>query len=185
MKKIISEVLIVLLFLSACQKEPEWQEVSTNPEPFPVKTVSQDRTHDALAKVLSLALTDRQVRLFLHSEIARQFTGDFDILFDLIKDKEIESEEYGLVKFSELLQNKAREAGVDFSMFENASFRYKNLQISSPVYFENWNPDSYAPLVISLPVDYQEGEGTMVSAFSANGNEISAIRIIIPVWTAC
>jgi hypothetical protein len=171
MKKTLSEVLMILLILSACQKEPEWQEISTNQEPIPVKTVSRDITHDALAKVLALALTDRQVRLFLHSEIARQFTGDFDILYDLIKDKEIESEENGLVKFSELLQNKAREAGVDFSMFEDASFGYKNLQISSPVYFESWNPDTYTPLVISLPVDYQEGEGRMVSAFNANGIE--------------
>jgi hypothetical protein len=171
MKKVVSEVLMILMILSACQKETEWQDVSTSPEPFPVKTVSQDRTHDALAKVLALALTERQVRLFLHSEIARQFTGDFDILYDLIKDKDVESENYGLVKLSELLQNKAREAGFDFSMFENASFGYKNLQISSPVYFENWNPDTYLPLVISLPVDYQEGEGRMVSAFDANGVE--------------
>jgi hypothetical protein len=171
MKKIISEVLMILLILSACQKEPEWQEVSPKPEPFSVKTVSQDRTHDALAKVLALALTDRQVRLFLHAEISRQFTGDFDILYDLIKDKDIESENYGLVKFSGLLQNKAREAGVDFSVFENGSSGYKNLQISSPVYFENWNPDAYLPLVISLPLDYQEGEGRVVSAFDANGVE--------------
>jgi hypothetical protein len=171
MKKIISEVLMILLILSACQKEREWQEISTNPEPLPQGSVSRDRTHDALARVLALALTDRPVRLFLHTEISRQFTGDFDILYDLIKDKEIDSEDYGLVKFSELLQNKAREADVDFSVFEDGSSGYKNLQISSPEYFESWNPDTYLPLVISLPVDYQEGEGRMVRAFSANGVE--------------
>jgi hypothetical protein len=171
MNKIVSEVLLILLIFSACQKEAEWQEVRSNPESLPVETLTRDRTHDALARVLALALTDRQVRLFLHAEIARQFTGDFDILYDLIKDKEIESEEYGLVKFSELLLNKAREEGVDFSVFEEGSSGYKNLQISSPVYFENWNPETYLPQVISLPVDYQEGEERMVRAFTANGIE--------------
>jgi hypothetical protein len=170
MKKIIRLFLFLLIF-SSCQKEPELQEKSILPQANTVKTFTLNDTNDALARVLALSLTDKNVRLLLHSEIAKQFTYDFDILFDLIKNKEIESENYGLVKFSVLLQNIAREANIDFSMFNESSFRYKNLQISSPVYFENWNPEIDVLSVISLPVEYNEGEGKMVKAYDYGGNE--------------
>jgi hypothetical protein len=62
-------------------------------------------------------------------------------------------------------------AGIDFSSFTRNSPGYKNLQISSPVYFQNWDPLNYIPRVISLPVDYQEGTGRKVAAFGSNGSE--------------
>jgi hypothetical protein len=172
MNRIIIGTILFLLIMGACHKEPEWQDMRVNTASPSVKTFTRDQIHDAMARVLAIALTDRQVRLFLHSEIARQFTGDFDILYDVIKDKEFKSENYGQVSFYSLIKNVAREAGIDFSPLENASSMYKNLQISSPVYFDDWDPETYSPLVISLHIDYQEGENQTVRAYDAQGHEM-------------
>jgi len=169
MKKIFSEMMILLLLLGACQQEPEWKE----PQMVPLSGngLTRDQLHDALAGTLAVALSDRQVRLFLHSELARQFTGDYDVLFDLIRDKEVTTEAYGRLSFSALLEKTALEAGIDLRMPGNVSAEYKNLQISAPAFFEDWNPDAFIPEVIGLPVDYQENSGTLVRSFQANGRE--------------
>lgn len=169
MKKIFSEMMILLLLLGACQQEPEWKE----PQMVPLSGngLTRDQLHDVLAGTLAVALSDRQVRLFLHSELARQFTGDYDVLFDLIRDKEVTTEAYGRLSFSALLEKTALEAGIDLRMPGNGSAEYKNLQISAPAFFEDWNPDAFIPEVIGLPVDYQENSGTLVRSFHANGRE--------------
>ncbi len=170
MKRKIIGIFLLLIIFSACQKEPEIPEMNTFLSPQTEKVFTVNQTHDALAKVLALSLTDKNVRLFLHAEIGKQFTSDFDILYDLIRDQEIESEKYGLVRFSELLKNIAAEANLDFSMFDESALRYKNLQISCPVYFNDWDPQNNLPLVISMPEEYNEGEGTAVKAFDHQGN---------------
>jgi hypothetical protein len=170
MKKFLIVNLLLVFIWGACQKQPEWQENAGNQIPVPDRSVFPDQTHNDLARVLALALADKQVRLFLHDEISRQFTGDFDILYDLIKDREVISDTYGTVSFADLLLKTAAKAGIDFSSFTRNAREYKNLQISSPVYFPDWNPEHFLPLVISLPVDYREGRGERVAAFDATGS---------------
>jgi hypothetical protein len=170
MKNRIFIIFLLLLIFNSCQKEPEMKALIPDPVKAD-KIVTHDQIHNALAKVLSISLNERNVRLLLHAEIAKQFTYDFDILYDIVKDKEVESEKFGTVRLSELLANIAREAKVDFSVLDENANPYKNLQISSPVYFENWDPQEYIPLVVSLPADYQEGRGEKVRAFDRYGNE--------------
>jgi hypothetical protein len=169
MKKIISEVMILLLLLGACQKEPEWQEPQLGPTTG--NRLMKDQLHDALAKTLAATLSDRQVRLFLYQELGKQFTGDYDILFKLVRDKVIKTDDYGVLSFSALLEKKAVEAGIDLRLPESGSAAYLNLQISAPSFFGDWNPGTYIPEVISLPVDYQENSGRMVRSFHPGGLE--------------
>lgn len=179
MKRKIAGVFLLLIFFSACQKEADPPELSVNPSCLPEAVFTIDQTHDLLARVLALSLTDRNVRLFLHSEIGKQFTGDYDILYDLIKDREVESDKYGAVPFSELLGNVALDAGIDFSPFEKSVLNYKNLQISCPVYYGDWDPLSTLPMVVSLPEGYNEGEGIAVKAFDPAGNESLVLEVEI------
>ncbi|HPT30192.1 MAG TPA: hypothetical protein PLW67_00070 [Prolixibacteraceae bacterium] len=174
MKKLISEVIFLLLLLGACQQEPEWQEKQM--APVSGNGTSRDQLHDALAKTLALAIQDEQVRLFLYNELEKQFTGDYDILFDLVRDKVIETEHYGTMTLSGLLEKKALEAGIDLRFPVKGSTAYLNLQISAPSFFEDWNPETYTPEVISLPVDYQENTMRMVRSFHEDGRETLVVE---------
>lgn len=176
MKRKLLGVFLLLIIFSACQQDPEIPETDMIPTSAPEKAFTLNQTHDALAKVLALSLTDRNVRLFLHAEIGKQFTNDFDILYDLIKDKEIMTEKYGPVSFSGLLKNIASGAGIEFSMFDESVLRYRNLQISSPVYYSNWDPHGFIPLVISLPEEYKEGEKMAVKAYDSDGREMMVLE---------
>lgn len=170
MKRNFYFLIVLLLVVGACQKEQELQDVDLDLAAKVNYANTPDQINEALAKVLSLSLADRNVRVFLHAEIGKQFTYDYDILYDLIKNKEIESEKYGLIKFSDLLRKVADEANVDFSMFDESVFQYKNLQISSPVYFKDWDASNFSPMVISLPEEYNEGTQMQVKAFD-KGNQ--------------
>ena len=170
MKRNFYFLILLLLVVGACQKEHELQDADLDLAAKVNYANTPDQIHEVLAKVLSLSLADRNVRVFLHAEIGKQFTYDYDILYDLIKNKEIESEKYGLIKFSDLLRKVADEANVDFSMFDESLFQYKNLQISSPVYYKDWDASNFSPLVISLPEKYNEGMQMQVKAFD-KGNQ--------------
>ncbi len=176
MKRKLLGVFLLLIIFSACQKYPEIPETDMISNSAPEKAFTLNQTHDALARVLALSLTDRNVRLFLHAEIGKQFTSDFDILYDLIKDKEIITEKYGTVSFSGLLKNIASGAGIEFSMFDESVLRYRNLQISSPVYYSNWDPHDFIPMVISLPEEYHEGEKMAVKAYDSDGHEMMVLE---------
>jgi hypothetical protein len=171
MKKIVPGIILIFAIFCACQKEQEFFEDNPSKAVNASNSVTVDKMNDILAQVLSLAINDINVRLMLHSEISKQFTFDFDILYSLIKDREIISGKCGLVKFSELLQKTAQDAGIDFSLFDQNSLIYKNLQISSPVYFEEWDPETTDPVVISLPEDYQEESESWVNAFKSDGSQ--------------
>ncbi len=172
MNKLKIIVLLFLVLFSACQKDQDFKENILNSVPVSGSFEALNNTHEVFAKVLAMSLADINVRLFLQSEIAKQFTSDYDILFNLIKDKEIETTRYGLIRFSNLLKMVARNAGIDYTGVQKSLLNYVNLQISSPVYFEEWNAGSTVPLVVSLPIDYQEEMGTAVKAFDVNGNEV-------------
>lgn len=168
--KFIGLCLLLVIF-GACQKEPDLPEFCPEPSAQNTQVFALDEIHQTLARVLALSLADNSVKHFLHFEIGKQFTGDYDILFDLIKDKEIESEKYGNLTFSALLNHVAGENGIDFSGVMNSVRSYKNLQISCPVYFNDWDPAAMSLMVVGLPVNYNEGEKTAVTGYDVAGGE--------------
>lgn len=104
---------MLLALFSACQKEPDLPEI--RPEPSAVGNgLTTDVIHNTLARIVALSLEDVNVRAFLHEEIGREFTGDYDILFELIKDKEISSGKFGNVSFSAYLESVAAEKELIF-----------------------------------------------------------------------
>jgi len=170
MKRKVIGICLLLALFSACQKEPDLPEIG--PEPSAVGNVlTTDVIHNTLARIVALSLEDVNVRAFLHEEIGREFTGDYDILFELIKDKEISSGKFGNVSFSAYLESVAAEKGIDFSPVSDYLNKCKNLQISCPVYYNDWDPASTVPLVIGLPVEYNEGEGMPVKGYDLGGGE--------------
>lgn len=131
--------------------------------------LQRDDVIENLAKVLALAINEKNVRKLLYEEIAKQFTNDYDILYSLIKDKMIELENNEMVSFENFLAKTALGNEIDISLFDLAT-SFKNLQISSPVYFEDWSYEALKPVVISLPVDYNTRNKVAVKGYFADGS---------------
>lgn len=170
MKKLLISFSLIALIISSCNKEELIQNKTQNDPEIPLSKENKDQVINELSQVLSLSLQDVHIRNFLHEEIAKQFTLDYDILYELIKNKHVASEEYGTIEFGKLLEKIAKDNSVNISHFLKYNELFRNLQISSPVYFENWMPKKSSPMVISLPQDYDEGENIKVKAFSNDGN---------------
>ena len=166
-------LLAVLTVFNSCQKDE--LVVQTNNEIVTLTSLNltdfqRDDVIENLAKVLALAINEKSVRKLLHEEIAKQFTNDYDILYSLIKDKMIELESNEMVSFEIFLAKTALENKIDISLFFDLAPSFKNLQISSPVYFEDWSYESFKPVVISLPVNYNTENKVAVKGYFADGS---------------
>ncbi len=170
MKKIPISIILCILFVGSCTKEESIRDNDQVLSALILSEESKDQVISELSQVLSLSLKEVNVRYFLHGEIAKQFTLDYDITYELIKNKPVTSEKYGTIEFGKLLEKVAKDNSLDISHFLKYHEAFRNLQISSPVFFENWMPDNLSPMVISLPQDYDEGEGTKVRAYLSDGN---------------
>jgi hypothetical protein len=170
MKSKVIGISLLLALFSACQKESDLPELVTDTSAVN-NVLTTDMIHNTLARVVALSLEDNNARLFLHEEIGKQFTGDYDILYDIIKGKEILSEKFGNVSFASYLESVAGEHEIDFSPVRDYLAKCKNLQISCPVFYKDWDPASMTPLVIGLPVDYNEGGRMPVKGYDLEGGE--------------
>ncbi|MBW6534900.1 MAG: hypothetical protein K0B11_07825 [Mariniphaga sp.] len=165
--------LAVLTVFNGCQKdEPVVQtdneiiaETSLNLTDFQCDDVIEN-----LAKVLAFAINEKSVRKLLHEELAKQFTNDYDILYSIIKDKMIELESNKLVSFENYLAKTALENEIDISLFFDLVPSFKNLQISSPVYFQDWSYETFKPVVISLPVNYNTLNKIAINGYYSDGS---------------
>ncbi|MDF1570093.1 MAG: hypothetical protein P1P82_00535 [Bacteroidales bacterium] len=169
MKKIKLKLAIYGLFIFSiigCEKEldPISKKFRVDPD-IELSMDVKNRVIEELSEVISLSISNFDVRELLHTEIEKQFDYDYDILYQFIKDHDISTENYGEVSFHDYIINLARDNNIDISNFLKYSESFITLQISSPVYFELWNYKTQIIPVISLPVDYQEALGIHVNSF--------------------
>lgn len=109
------------------------------------------------AQELSKAMTSKDLRCVIKDMALKQFDGDYDILL------------------SDLHAETKSKASIDFEtisdlFYDKISESIPNLQVSVPVHCEEWDSDSFLPLVVFLPYDFDEHKVSEVEAFDAHGN---------------
>lgn len=166
----------VALFFAGCDKETlEQVQPSNNATAVNANVnVGSDKATDAklerFAKALAKSMTDKEVRKFIKNEANKMFDGDYDILYKTSVEKSVNGE-----KFSKLLakQLKAIEkSGSDKeaeNTLESFSTEIPLLNISVPVNIESWDEESYIPLVVVIPTDFDEKTTKTVKAYDASG----------------
>src|ERR1044071_2751089 len=80
--------MIAGLFFVSCKKEIANPETTAPLSELTSRQSNQLRTD--FAKVLARAITNPHVQTLIKNEALKQFNNDYDVLFQLVKDKDIE-----------------------------------------------------------------------------------------------
>lgn len=170
----ISYALLILCLLNSCENKFKEQvfesEIVATDEPL-LQEVIRDQMIEELSKVVALSLNDCSVRQMLYNELLKQFTHDFDILYKFVVNKEVKTVD-GTIKYGAYLHKIASENGLSLTTLDNNYNEFQNLQISAPSFFDKWKPDSFIPNVISLPVNYNEGSGIVLSSYTSDNDKL-------------
>ena len=99
------------------------------------------------------------------------FDGDNDVLVSKFHDIQFNemSDVRHMLKSQQMTLTKSS-LGSSFDVDEIQD-EFKNLQISVPLYCEEWDADNFVPLVAFLPYDYDEMSTTEIVAFDTLGRE--------------
>jgi len=173
----VALVLIGLVF-AGCEKEKMEIEVNKNlllPKNCIVKNnnnVSEtfnNQERELLSIVIAKSMQNPEFRMFIKEEALKQFDGDYDVLFQNVKDKNIAK---GKTIEDFLFDFYLNEKGINTSKseFKKIIESIPDFQISVPVNCENWDAETEIPLVTYIPVDFDEQTTKYVNAYDYNGN---------------
>lgn len=156
---------------------------------------NQDAFFAGLARVVSVGVAiSSDFRQLIQVKANEQFDGDYDVLITQIKDKLINTpqgkkyvkdflnsiyssliNEYVNSQGEELgVLNIANQVGTNLDgthpndIIENIITAFPAIQVSVPVHAEDWNANTYVPVVTYLPEDYNEGVTTTFVGFQNN-----------------
>lgn len=190
MKKLSILALIALTCLgaTAAQAGRLDRDLTAAPELLPpdltALTESPNGVFEHMARSLAVALQDPEVRRALHEGVARKFDGDFDVLYRDLANLRLSDGTTVHHRLSDAAavayrwgasQTGRRLAGELVTTYTGALPR---LQVAIPVHFEDWDVETFVPLVAYLPVDVDDMELHEVKAFDAAGR----VHVLDP-WT--
>jgi hypothetical protein len=145
-----------------CNRDKIAQEL-----PQPTETAAQTKANQelaAVAKALARALgTDAAARQVLKAEALKKFDGDFDVLYQPFA--------AGHAAFEQHVAEAVAGTGQAGLTMPALLGRIPTLTLSVPVNIDKWDAATYAPLVIFIPVGYNERTATRVKAYDQDGNE--------------
>lgn len=128
-----------------------------------------------LAKALVQALKEKEVRAFLKEEALKQYDGDYDVVFALVKDKKLSTGK----TFGETLAKYAGNGSI--KQWNNnaplATIFVPNLKGFSP---ESWNLDTQVPDVVIDNSNLKNRDTTSFVAFSADLREYKVSTKVAP-----
>ncbi|MEZ0608426.1 DUF3103 family protein [Fibrella sp. WM1] len=167
-KILIAAVLVPLGMLWGCQDRVD-SALPVTPQVAEYVEGSAGETYDPVleefAKTLAASMTDISMREFVHTEAARAFDGDQDILVQQVGNKAFEKT---LVRAnSERARSGARTTA--FSLREYTAKR-PLLNVAVPVHNDEWQPTMYTPLVAVSPTINDEYRVKYIKAFDSKGN---------------
>jgi len=143
------------------------------------KNEVQDELAHSFGKLLAASLSEKPIRDFIKSEASLQFDGDYDILFAMSKDKEIQLENNrGQMSFEKAILASDENARMDISEYDHLlselALEYPTMQISVPqlegATVEDWSTNNEIPLVAIVESDFDESITTRIIAYDASGN---------------
>jgi len=144
-----------------------------------------------VCKSISASLKESvAARQLINVQVNKKIDGDYDVLLRSIAECPLNvSDEYADTKsgamesFGDLLNKHMPE---DYVQTKSSSDvigllgeLYPNMQISIPVHADEWDPDTYIPIVAFIPEDYDEDTTDSVMGISSEGTtvEIDAHRV--------
>jgi hypothetical protein len=156
----------VLLCLSIISCKRESQPGEQHPPSAENAYTSSDDLKTTFAGALAKAMKSEKVRSILKEEAIRQFDNDYDVLFQLVKDKEITP---GVTLSGYLSQL----SGVDFERFSEEAPLLTILIPELHNFSANtWNTANEVPVVAIVKNNRQERLDTMLTAFDSNGKTL-------------
>lgn len=148
-----------------------------------------DSNYDELARNLALAVSrsaqaSAEFRKIVQECVLAQFDGDYDLLLSQAAALPMNPVEGVATRSSEgftmgdLLEHYfpeeeryTRSGGS--SIIEQLQESYPDLQVSVPIHAEEWDPDTYTPVVCFIPSDYEDLKTPSVQGFDAQGNSVT------------
>ncbi|MBC8173191.1 MAG: DUF3103 family protein [Chitinophagales bacterium] len=159
-------VSIAVIILMSCNKI-EMDDVTTS-----IDETSQDGTDDRVinesldkaAMIVAASLKDREVRSFIKNEAAKQFDGDYDILYQSAKTLNVAGSTL------ENILSTNTQGRVAENIFETVVMNVPNFQISVPANCDAWDTENYIPLVAIAEVNADERTLEKIKAYDSDGN---------------
>jgi hypothetical protein len=171
MKKIVYIFTIISFVLTSCDKsELNTFELSQKADS---KTINENI--ETLASLISQASENIEFRQLVKNEVGKQFDGDYDALLLTFIGKEISGE-----KFEEILANKSNGKFTSdqiVKMIKTSGY----LQISIPVMFDEFVPETSIPLTVAIPVDINEKTVEKFTAYDEKGLKSIVSAKTVPV----
>ena len=183
----------ILFCLWACTAELPYRDELTARDLEVQDSIEYDNAVIYIAKAVRSALANNtQARELVHSMALEMKDGDYDILLGDIIPRKVEVSDPMLftkgcerISFGTLL-NAYFDApeiitkSTSESIIQELQESYPLMQISVPVHADEWNPDTYMPVVCYLPYDYDESSSEYVPGFDVNGNYVELDSYVEP-----
>lgn len=184
MKRIFN-IFTILFLICSCVKETD---VNINLE----KEISDyDNKVMALAKAVNAAVRENSdYRNLIKNEVSKQFDGDYDYLFSMSMDQKVSPSKEFITRSGsseeitvrELLLHHYESSEVQTKttsdILDELITEYPELQISVPVHAEEWDPETYIPVIAIIPEDCNYPGVKILPGIDAEGNciEVDAIN---------
>lgn len=152
-----------------------------------VFTTSHDIQINELAYSVHRAISEsRDLRRFIHSEALLRQDGGYEFLISGALDKPIKR--FSLKRktqsslhdysFGEILQEYLPVTKSGSSLLEELQAQYPDLQVAIPVHADEWDPDTYIPMVVFETEDYDDATTLSVPGYDSEGHyiEVDAVN---------
>ena len=163
MKKLLVIASAALIF-SSCKKDMNEMTVPTQ-QANSFSAASIDESLDNAALSIASSLKDQAVRSLIKAEALKQFDGDYDILYQSIKNTSIKGR-----SLESILSGNTQARLPQANGFEKMVANVPNFQISVPVNCEKWNEMNYTPLVAIAQPGIDEKSLKQIKAYDSDGN---------------
>ncbi len=172
MKRFIILAFLLLLVWS-CSKETKPIMLDNSTSSYSI--TQKNGVIRSYAQILAASMEDVELKSAIKMEAQKQFDGDYDILTSTMERLNLSGQNKSIrQKMSECVSPTRSEGGgldVNFDeILKDIREQFPNLQVSIPVYCDEWNTEEYTPLVAYLPVDFDERTASVVEAFDTDGN---------------
>jgi hypothetical protein len=169
MKKMFTLGALALILFSCKKEKPESSLAKTDLAKFQQveAMATKDANLDFIAKQLAGSLNKAEMRQFIKNEALKKFDGDYNILFDLIKSRNVGGKAFKNQLATNYLTNREEP-----NLLNNVNFIASSLpllNISVPANIERWDTENFIPLVAVIASDYDEKTPKLIKAFDSNG----------------
>jgi hypothetical protein len=167
--------VITAVLLVACSKDESIQQSSTQTDAAVDSGIEfKNKMLNDYAMVLAKAVEQKEFRTLIRNRATQKFDGDFDVLVGSLE-KELLTDSECSVKelMSKLQKTDPLLRSIGEPSPENDLNRITtvipNVQVSVPIHCEEWDPETFVPLVAVLPYDYKEEPGNKITAYDSKG----------------